>query len=561
MRDLFFLFGIFLFVNLIILSSCKKQSNNKIDETHDIPVIYWTPNKDVIIENDYELNGEKLIIEPGTNIYFKEGCSIIVSYEVGTSISAIGTKEKPINFLPFPDGNNIDKYWGGVVMKGGASIFSHCNFIKGGEGVEAVISTDYMFSSNISLTITDCYFDYSLSGGISVKSLKEFSGNTIKHTEGQPITLSLKDVGNLKSNNTIIPSYPKQGILLTPYSSEDTIIWRAQPVPYIITGSFSISKGIHFVAPGTIIAFMKGASLSMSDDVCFSAIGEIENPIVFTSAEKYPKQGDWRMISVWKSKAKFDNCIFEYGGGDSYSEGKMISVYGQTTSFKNCTFQHSEGTSIFLDSDNLSKFEKFTNNKFIDISDYAISMLVQATSSIGDSNIFNGYRVLIREGDIESHVLWKRINTDYSVGGWINVNDASLGAKLEIEPGVHVYWSSGGLQVNRGVLIAAGTLDNPIIFTSSKEDPYYGDWSGIIFYQYNLQGSIIKNVNILYAGRVYSSGTLHAAMEFHASEHSVTIQDCIISYSESCGIRTYGNVVLLMNNNEFIDNLIGGLCY
>lgn len=89
----------------------------------------------------------------------------------------------------------------------------------------------------------------------------------------------------------------------------------------------------------------------------------------------------------------------------------------------------------------------------------------------------------------ENTVLSGRINADktlksgntYTIKGIVYVVD---GAKLTIEPGVHVMGeksSRGTLVITRGSqLIANGTAEKPVVFTSDAANPTRGDWGGIV---------------------------------------------------------------------------------
>lgn len=86
-------------------------------------------------------------------------------------------------------------------------------------------------------------------------------------------------------------------------------------------------------------------------------------------------------------------------------------------------------------------------------------------------------------------VLSGKINTDktlqagktYKLKGTVYIVE---GAKLTIEPGVTIQGeksSRGALVVTRGTqLIANGTADRPVVFTSDQSTPQRGDWGGIV---------------------------------------------------------------------------------
>ena len=92
-------------------------------------------------------------------------------------------------------------------------------------------------------------------------------------------------------------------------------------------------------------------------------------------------------------------------------------------------------------------------------------------------------------GTNENLILSGKINTDrilktgnaYKLRGIVYVVD---GARLTIEPGVIIQGeksSRGTLVITRGTqILANGTVDKPIIFTSDATTPAMGDWGGIV---------------------------------------------------------------------------------
>ncbi|NOX47009.1 MAG: hypothetical protein GXO89_08540, partial [Chlorobi bacterium] len=161
----------FLMFTLLFLS-CNKEMvvdppNN--DEIVGLPEIRWKSGEDIIIKTDFFVDKARLIIEPGVTVKIKNGCSIIIGENYYADITAIGTIDKPINFLPYnPDGNEENPYWGGIRIirspyTGSNTTFEYCNFIKGGEGAEAVI-----FLEHAKLNFNNCLIDYSKAYGIAM---------------------------------------------------------------------------------------------------------------------------------------------------------------------------------------------------------------------------------------------------------------------------------------------------------------------------------------------------------------------------------------------------------
>lgn len=83
-------------------------------------------------------------------------------------------------------------------------------------------------------------------------------------------------------------------------------------------------------------------------------------------------------------------------------------------------------------------------------------------------------------GDITTNTTWTKTNT-YQLNGFVFVKN---GATLTIEPGTVIKGdkvTKATLIVTRGSkIIAEGTADQPIVFTSGEATPDYGDWGGII---------------------------------------------------------------------------------
>lgn len=111
-------------------------------------------------------------------------------------------------------------------------------------------------------------------------------------------------------------------------------------------------------------------------------------------------------------------------------------------------------------------------------------------------------------GNITNNTIWTLANSPYIVTGTVQVLE---GVKLTIEPGVIVKFNTNtGLNIG-GELIASGTVDSIITFTSNQSTPKAGDWNGIKFFNTAvganfdgnnnyINGSIVRYTKIAYAG-------------------------------------------------------------
>jgi len=105
-------------------------------------------------------------------------------------------------------------------------------------------------------------------------------------------------------------------------------------------------------------------------------------------------------------------------------------------------------------------------------------------------------------------------------GGSLRVDTQAQPAKpspvLTIEPGVTMRFKKGGAlhavfstgdDPARGAIVAVGTADKPIVFTSDEASPAAGDWLGLRFGQVPNATNRLENVRIEYAGGTSSGGS------------------------------------------------------
>jgi hypothetical protein len=108
--------------------------------------------------------------------------------------------------------------------------------------------------------------------------------------------------------------------------------------------------------------------------------------------------------------------------------------------------------------------------------EYAINNIASETFSDNIEPIQTGLNIIDISSNITTNTIWTS-NNIYHILNAIEVN----GAMLVIEPGTTVTFAGGGSDagikvLNGGTLIARGTGDNPILFTSDSSTPDYDDY-------------------------------------------------------------------------------------
>ncbi|MHC4768316.1 MAG: right-handed parallel beta-helix repeat-containing protein [Planctomycetota bacterium] len=175
-------------------------------------------------------------------------------------------------------------------------------------------------------------------------------------------------------------------------------------------------------------------------------------------------------------------------------------------------------------------------------------------------------------GMINADTTWYAASSPYVVtvaeGGSIVVGS---GATLTIEPGVVVRfeplqsllvgWSAFG----PGTLVARGTEQSPILFTSDQPEPAPGDWMRIDF--------LLEAADAVFdAGGVYQSGCIleHAIVEYAgASGYAAVNVEQSAPFLSYCEVRgnLHGGIVansadaMKIENCHVHDNLEGGMSF
>ncbi len=160
-------------------------------------------------------------------------------------------------------------------------------------------------------------------------------------------------------------------------------------------------------------------------------------------------------------------------------------------------------------------------------------------------------------GFISANTTWDMAGSPYIVVGNALV---SSGYTLTIEPGVVVKFNTDKALQFDGELIAIGTAQNRITFTSNQANPAAGDWAKLHFadpsvdavFDANgnyLSGSILKYCDVLYGGGL-GFGAIH-------NEYAAPyISKCHIANSESCGMYSDGNSANARVDSSLIENCL-----
>lgn len=117
-------------------------------------------------------------------------------------------------------------------------------------------------------------------------------------------------------------------------------------------------------------------------------------------------------------------------------------------------------------------------------------------------------------------------NIDVQEGATLTIEQ---GAKLSFEAGVRVY-------VEYGKIVAKGTEDEPITFTSSNTSPAAGDWEGIYFGDKTSAGNVFDHVVVEYAGKEGGMGKCALHVYGDVNPGRIAVTNSTFRKNENCAV-------------------------
>ncbi len=323
------------------------------------------------IDADYLFTGDitvsaYLTIAPGARLVFQTGNDMSVTSS--GQLAAVGTTDQPIVFTGVEQTRG---YWGGLRFYQSNSTDNQLNHVTieyGGGYHNANLYLDGSSSSPVRLDITNCTLRESETYGFSFDGdtiIGEFNGNTI--------TANTLGAGNLAAD---VAGYLDATSKYTGNDEDVVAIWGStvyadQTWPgidadYLFTGDVTVSAALT-IAPGARLVFEASEEMSVNSSGALTAVGTVDQPIVFTGVEQTP--GYWGGLRIYQSNSpdnQLDYVTIEYGGGywdaNLYLDGSASSPVQLTVT--NCTIQESATWGISLDADTNVNADIETANTF-----------------------------------------------------------------------------------------------------------------------------------------------------------------------------------------------------
>jgi len=186
--------------------------------------------------------------------------------------------------------------------------------------------------------------------------------------------------------------------------------------------------------------------------------------------------------------------------------------------------------------------------------------VVFVIAGLGNRTLFPVAKATYVEGAITQNTAWTLVDSPFVLSGDLAVYP---NATLAIEPGVEVRFGGEFSLFINGTLLADGTNDEMIKFTSNKQDPGAGDWEGIVFA--STQTSSLTHCIIEYGvnGTMVASGSLnvqYSKVNWNSQNGivimngSVVIENSEIANNSMSGILVSGTNQVTVRKNSIMSN-------
>jgi hypothetical protein len=367
-------------------------------------------------------------------------------------------------------------------------------------------------------------------------------------------------------------------------SSDET--WAAADGPHVVTFGIDVAPGARLtIEPCSQVRIRGGYSLVVEGELV--AEGTAETPIEFVADDSTQP---WGAIQVFApGTVSLAYATLEDGGGDTsnayaaleargdqYSPAQEILHVDHVTVDRSSAYGVSlrAGGAFTSDSRDLvvtgsSKaplriLPRLASN--VPTGSYtgnAVDVIAIETEAYGD--------VTLEDVTLHDRGVPYRVGDEVTLGDFIVRGDTTRVA-LTVEPGTILQFKADArLEIDNdsagAALVAAGTPDAPIVFTSAAATPAAGDWAGVVFGGAPDAQSRLEHVEIRYAGGASMADSFHCepdgafsldengAVSIYGEPGSEFITDSLVADSGRLGVNLAydGSFVDFQPTNEFVD--------
>jgi hypothetical protein len=380
---------------------------------------------------------------------------------------------------------------------------------------------------------------------------------------------------------------PKSGPTIHKGDLAGDEVWTADASPHVVEYTVTVRNGKKLtIEPCAVVQFAPKAGLSVAYPITpnqgtLIAEGTAEKPIRFEG-----KNGaKWHSIYVQApGTARLSHVTIKDAGQDAPA---ALIAYGSSAFplrrdlfVDHVTVENAVGLGVKVArvagfaAGSRDLVVRGAGDMPLEIDDHGMGTLPGGTYR---NNAVDSIRIE-PEGSLQEDATVRDLGVPYVIGNStgdslrIGNGDANPLAVLTIEPGVTMKFQPGAaLKIEHftgtfpaaGALIARGTKDKPIVFTSAKPAPAAGDWVGLWYGGIPRAQNVVENVRIEYSGAdcgcVLASCSAvtqyEGAVIFSQPPPSAFIRDSVIAHGKGHGfvLGYLGPQLDFVSQNAFED--------
>lgn len=491
--------------------------------------------------------------------------------------------------------------WGGILMRetsSDQSVFNHCifkyaEFYRISDGGWKHYDGSLVLR-NSSPTITNCQFGNVVHGITAMFSSNPVISNcSFVNTSSTPIAMSLSANPVITGSTFTNTSLSGIGLMGEAVAFDGTLSQRDvagyQNISYVVLDDITINSGAYVnIEPGVTIKFNPGKSITVNGG--FKAEGTAGEKITFSSIHDdnvgnpgdlnnngnatVPEPGDWGVLKFTGTSdddyCLLDHCNFFYG-----SSG-MVYFENASGAIQNSTIESAATHGVIC---NGNAHPTLNNVIFKNCTAAPVGMSLLSNPVFEDitftNNGYNGIRIidntLSSDATLDKRSIAGIDNVAYLIDQTLTIGQDAI---LTIHAGVvlkFVFQSSSSQKrqlIVNGAIKALGTDEDPVYFTSDRDDsiggdtnndgnttiPAKGDW-----YCIELNSSAISAENHFQYAIFRYGGYYYYSWDSYQSNHGnlrirnsyALVENCTFEHSSTSGIGIFGNSNPNVTSNIF----------
>ena len=350
------------------------------------------------------------------------------------------------------------------------------------------------------------------SSGLSRGGTPTFATNTATSNGGYGLSVPANFVGEIASD-CLFAGNTAGGVRVLADTVELSATWRTVDTPFVVSGDIYIQGTANpevTIDDGNEFQFDLGIDLYVgyNDDGMLTVNGA-DTGVVFTASDTPPTPGDWRGVQISSNDlgSTLTGLAISYAGANGYGG---LYLYHSSPTLSGCTVTHSSTDGVFGNTafphisgstfsnnaedgiymDGSSGLDRtgtpsFASNTLTANGLYGMSVPAGYGSEVAATSLFAGNTaggLNLTAGTVALSGTWRKLDVPTTVSGDVYVQGVS-NPILTVEPGTTLQFDTGvDLYIgynDDGGLMAVGTSESIITFTSSDISPANGDWRGI----------------------------------------------------------------------------------